>query len=530
MPPETSDAQSDLSVLSRSRGAGVPHPPRKWKTRVLLPAAMLLAVASLAAWSARDALLPAADVRVVPVMLRAAGAETIANGSSGGVVAQAPGWVEADPYPVYVCALTDGVLEEVLVLEGQPVEANQVVARLVSDDARLAHEQAEAQLAQKQAELKRARATAEAGQRDWDNPVERDRAVAAAEADLAETRGLLNRLPSQIEAEQALAKELEDELKRMTNSAAREVATPLELARARFRHAGQVARLEATRRQQPVLAARLRSLAAELTAARRNRELRIPEKKALAEALAAVEVAAAAVRRAEAGWEEAKLRLDRTSVRSPSAGLVMQRLKSPGDKVMLGADDPRSAHVVSLYDPNRLQVRVDVPLADAARVGVGQRARVVVDVLPDRTFGGRVTRIVREADIQKNTQQVKVAIDEPSRHLAPEMLARVKFIAARTGGSAQPSSAGGEALLFVPADLLLMQEGRNAERGSVWLADARSRRAVRAAVRLGPTRVGGWVQVIDGLRPGDRLVAEDPAAVREGQRIRVIGEKRVEAQ
>ena len=253
MPPETSDAQGDLSVLSRSRagagngggsrGAGVPHPPRRWKTRVLLPAAMLLAVASLAAWSARDALLPAADVRVVPVMLRAAGAEAI-GGLAGGVVAQAPGWVEADPYPVYVCALTDGVLEEVLVLEGHPVEANQVVARLVPDDARLAHERAEAQLEQKRAELKLARATAEAGQRDWDNPVERNRAVAAAEADLAETRGLLDRLPSQIEAEQALARELEDELKRMADLAAREVATPLELARARFRHAGQVARLE----------------------------------------------------------------------------------------------------------------------------------------------------------------------------------------------------------------------------------------------------------------------------------------------
>ena len=73
-------------------------------------------------------------------------------------------------------------------------------------------------------------------------------------------------------------------------------------------------------------------------------------------------------------------------------------------------------------------------------------------------------------------------------------------------------------------------DGRDGERGSVWLADARSRRAVRAAVRLGPARVGGWVQVLEGLRPGDRLVAEDPAAVREGQRIRVVGERRGEAQ
>ena len=68
-----------------------------------------------------------------------------------------------------------------------------------------------------------------------------------------------------------------------------------------------------------------------------------------------------------------------------------------------------------LYDPKRLQVRVDVPLADAAKVRVGQQAKVVVGVLPDRTFDGEVTRVVHEADIQRNTLQVKVAHHRPRR-------------------------------------------------------------------------------------------------------------------
>ena len=83
------------------------------------------------------------------------------------------------------------------------------------------------------------------------------------------------------------------------------------------------------------------------------------------------------------------------------AGNVLRRLKGPGDKVMLGMDDPHSSHVVHLYDPGALQVRVDVPLADAAQVGVGQACEVVVDILPDEIFAGEVTRVTHEADLQK---------------------------------------------------------------------------------------------------------------------------------
>ena len=53
------------------------------------------------------------------------------------------------------------------------------------------------------------------------------------------------------------------------------------------------------------------------------------------------------------------------TITAPISGYVQRRLKAPGDKVMPGGDNPGSAHVLSLYDPKKLQVRVDVPLADA---------------------------------------------------------------------------------------------------------------------------------------------------------------------
>ena len=55
-----------------------------------------------------------------------------------------------------------------------------------------------------------------------------------------------------------------------------------------------------------------------------------------------------------------------------------------------------SGAVVRLYDPARLQVRVDVPLVDAAKVGVGTAAQITTEALPNVVFRGSVTRVVHE--------------------------------------------------------------------------------------------------------------------------------------
>src|SRR5699024_6292989 len=116
---------------------------------------------------------------------------------------------------------------------------------------------------------------------------------------------------------------------------------------------------------------------AELTAARENLRLRIEETQALAEAKASFAITRTA-------RDEAALKLERMQIRSPADGVVMQRLVEVGSKLILEMDDPRSAQAVRLYDPEKLQVRVDVPLADAAKVGIGMNAQITVGVLPDR--------------------------------------------------------------------------------------------------------------------------------------------------
>jgi HlyD family secretion protein len=512
---------ADLSMLSRRRGGGdgesleatvrVPAPGRRWKTRVLLPVAIVAATAGVLLYAAGDTLRVATSVRVVPAVVKAG--QVV---SAGQVVAQAPGWVEADPFPIAVSALTDGVVEDVLVLEGQSVQAGQVVARLVADEARLALARAEAELAQRRAELAAAEVALTAAQSNWDHPVELVRRLATAEAARAEKQAELDRWPAELAAEEALAAYYEAELRRVTPLHESGQASEIEYIQVRQRHEQQQAVVAATRARKPILVAQLAALDAEVAAARENLRLRIADTQALGQAQAAVEQARAMVAAAEAARDEAALRLSRMEVRSPADGVVMNRLVSPGSKLMLNADNPQSAQVVRLYDPRRLQVRVDVPLGDAAKVGVGQSAEIIVEVLPDRVFAGRVTRIVNEADVQKNTLQVKVAIEDPSPELKPEMLARAKFFSSATDEGGQTAER-----IFVPAALLHHATGGQAH---VWLADQARQVAVLRTVTIGRGRLDGWVEIETGLQPGDRLIADPPADLRDGRRVRVVGE------
>ncbi len=464
----------DIGVLKRARtsshGAGalasVPRPRSRWKTRVALPLVILGAAIGLLVYSAREVLTPVVYVWVVPVVALPGGGASSSAGSSGGgagaqqVLAQAPGWIEADPFPITVPALADGVIEGVLVLEGETVRQGQVVARLVAEDARLAVAEAEAELAVMQAGAEEARA-----------------ALSAAEERAAEVTDEVTRKRALVEAGGVSE--------------------------------GEFARLEI----------RLRSMEQDVGAAR-----------------AAVRAAEAAVRRHEVLCDEARLRLARTEIVSPVGGVVQARLVQPGMRIGMppspGATGDSGA-VLRLYDPARLQVRVEVALADAAKVGLGTQAQIVTEAIPGKEFKGRVTRMVHEANIQRNTVQVKVAIEDPSPLLKPEMLTRVRFMGAgaAAGGSdpgagAGPASSGADLRLIVPAAALFDRAG---DRAQAWVVESGTGRsgpvAAQRDVLLGGSGEGGDVEVREGLRPGDRLIVDAPGELRPGVRVKVLGER-----
>lgn len=504
---------SGLSGLRMDRASGndkaIPQPSRRWLTRWVVPITIVIVALALLGYAARDSLRPALAVRTVRVVGKSV------THAAGTVTVQAPGWVEADPFPIYVPALAAGVVEEVLVLEGEPVLAGQVVARLIDDDARLALDLARAQLGDRRAQLTTAQVDLTAAQADWDYPIELDRAVAVGEAGLQQIEAERTQLAAEIAMHEAKLAEIEDNRARLTELLP-DAAAQQQVVQAMFQRDAQQALVEATQKRLDVLDAQRVGAKADLKAAREHRRLRIKQRQALDQARAQVIRLEAQVRESEVRVAQAELRLERMEVRSPAQGIVLTRLAVPGAKLMLDMDDKLSANAIHLYDPNRLQVRVDVPLADAAQVGVGHDAEVIVDVLPDRRFAGRVTRIVQEADIQKNTLEVKVAIHDPITEVKPEMLARVRF-RARSG-----PNQGGDATqrVFVPERLLQDRVGDSA---TVW-AVSPDQRAAQRNITVGQQQQEGWIETVSGLNLGDALIAEPTQELKQGQRVRVVGE------
>src|SRR5204863_1287055 len=118
----------------------------------------------------------------------------------------------------------------------------------------------------------------------------------------------------------------------------------------------------------------------------------------------------------------------------------------------------------------------------------------------------------------KNTVQAKVRIAAPDAALRPEMLARVEFTAREGAPAAAASSA-----VFVPERLV---RGRTGDRGTAWVVE--SGRAAQREIRLGGGRFadasGEWLEVVDGLRPGDEVIDADPATLEAGRAVRPAGD------
>ncbi len=505
------------SVLPPAKAGGSVSPPaRRWLTRVGLPGALIIAFAALLARASWDSLRPALAVQTVPAAVRPSHELGAAVQAADEVVAQAPGWIEPAPYPFAVSALADGVVAELLVLDGDTVSAGQVVARLVADDAELALRAAEAQLAEQQAARSSARAQLANAQLRWAHPVEVERAVATAEAGLAAARAELQRLPNEEAHSRARLRELELESAQLTRVGDAWVPG-FELEAAGYRVEGEAARLAGIIARRPMLNAEVRGLEAELQAARRNHELRFAERLERDLAEAQLQQAEARVARAEVSRDEAALRLERMQVKSAQPGIVLRRLAAPGSKLMLAMDEAHSAHVLHLYTPDSLQVRVDVPLADAARVGLGQRVEILCEVLPDHVFAGRVLRRVQLADLVKNTVELQVSVEAAAGLLTPDMLCRVKFFgrgSAETDSAPEDSSAG--LSVFVPGSLI--------DDGSVWVLDPSDGVARRRSVKLGAHRLHGWIEVREGVFPGEHVIDPRRVTLSDGERVRVVGE------
>lgn len=105
-----------------------------------------------------------------------------------------------------------------------------------------------------------------------------------------------------------------------------------------------------------------------------------------------VDQAARDVDRAQAQLEQSRTVVSEAELRAPADAVVLHRMVEPGQLVAPGQSG------LTLAFTDRLYVRTFVPEPALGRVKQGQRAEVIVDAHPDRTFPATVGEISREAE------------------------------------------------------------------------------------------------------------------------------------
>lgn len=102
-----------------------------------------------------------------------------------------------------------------------------------------------------------------------------------------------------------------------------------------------------------------------------------------------VSISTARIQAAQARLELAKVRIDRTVLKSPGSGQILKINVEPGE--LTGPESPQPAIV--LVDTSKLQVRAFIEEMDAPRLKLGMPATITADGLPERQFKGRITRL-----------------------------------------------------------------------------------------------------------------------------------------
>ena len=207
---------------------------------------------------------------------------------------------------------------------------------------------------------------------------------------------------------------------------------------------------------------------------------------------AELERAEATLRSNEAQLERLKVRLARTLVRAPFAGVQGQRFVSLGDYV---TTDTRLA-ALQTVSPQRASFQV--PERYAEQLKEGQQVSFRVASLPGREFTGKVDFVDPIVQLPGRTITVKARVANPRRELQAGM-----FIEARLATAVRPNA------VVIPEDAVLPLQGSN----FVWVvADGK---ATRRQVELG-VRTPGFVEVKNGVENAEQVVVGGQERLAEG--------------
>jgi RND family efflux transporter MFP subunit len=206
---------------------------------------------------------------------------------------------------------------------------------------------------------------------------------------------------------------------------------------------------------------------------------------------------------------EANLQLDDCTLRAPYDGVIAQRFVEEGQNIR--AND----RVVMFQDVNEIDIAVDIPeTVMAADIRSADILKMVAEfsAAPELQFPVHIKELAQRADPVTQTFTVRVALKAPpDLNLLPGMTATVTMTYRRA------SVLGGRILVPIAA---VFQDSTGTQ--VAWIIGPDGK-VSRASVKLGAA-TGGSIEILEGLLPGDRIAVAGVSFLRDGMKVRDLGD------
>lgn len=129
----------------------------------------------------------------------------------------------------------------------------------------------------------------------------------------------------------------------------------------------------------------------------------------------------------QAALDSAKYTLSKVRIESPLDGIVTRRNIEEGETVVVGTMNNAGTVLLTIADMSVIEAQVEVDETDIPNVQVGQKAKVTIDAIPDKSFRGHVAEIgnspIQTTASSSTTQAtnflVKVVVDDPIPDVRP---------------------------------------------------------------------------------------------------------------
>jgi RND family efflux transporter MFP subunit len=213
---------------------------------------------------------------------------------------------------------------------------------------------------------------------------------------------------------------------------------------------------------------------------------------------AQVTLAQAQLDQARAALDVAQKKLKDTVILSPVPGAIEKKFVNPGGYV------EAPTMLFTVVDNQQLELESPVPSAQLGQVRSGQRVSFRVNSFPGVAFQGQVIEIGPVVDTLNRSAKLRIHVDNSSGRLKAGMFAEGEILT----GVLQRT-------VVIPS-VAVYRSGSASEGSFVFVVE--SGKAVRRNVRIG-RETDSKLEIVEGLKPGDLLVAEQKIELAEGVRV-----------